>query len=118
MTHIIDTETSSFIKLDWSAHRREELSPADGASIDQLQAGILDLWTEADIDPEKPSSLEGRQRKFLAGLSSMLTLQAVEARTMALLRGQHITHQTAAAVSCVLDEVRMALSGFVTGTDD
>lgn len=111
--YTLDEDLSSFLETHRLQSTRKELNPAEGAAIDQIQAGIYDLWAEADLYPDEPGALDGRSRKYTAALTAMLVLEAVESRTLALLCGRHVTHQEAAGMTCVLDEVRLALLGFL-----
>ena len=74
------------------------LTPADAAAVDQIEAGLSDMWRTVGLDNANN-----------AAVASLITLKAMEDRTHALVRSGRISSETCMSVLRCLDEMRLAL---------
>jgi hypothetical protein len=81
--------------------RRQELSTVDGASIDQLQAGLGEAF---GLMPLSDTS---------AAQGALVALRAVEQRMVAMVLAGRSSDDSAHAVVSCCEEIRMALVGLL-----
>ena len=74
------------------------LTPADAAAVDQIEAGLSEMWRTVGLDNANS-----------AAVASLITLKAMEDRTHALARAGRISSETCTSVMHCLDEMRLAL---------
>lgn len=110
----IDDQLADFAELPKSVEQRRRLCARDGAGVDQIQSGIRKLWVAAGLQPDEMSfAPEGATRSQAAAIASLLTLRAAEERGRVLHDAGEISDATALACGHILQELRMALAGFM-----
>jgi hypothetical protein len=102
MKPALDREIDSALGVAETREKRRNLAARDGASIDQLEAGLSEAFRLAQING-RPS-----------GVAALIGATSVSARADALLAAGRIDQATADAVSHCAQEVRMALVGILS----
>lgn len=80
-----------------AVEQRGALCPRDSAIVDQLERGLVDMWTESGLDPH------------LSARAALIALQAFDDRLTSLEVNGIINEQTALAGEHCLQELRMAM---------